>query len=116
MKLRDASLQVYKKNPLSHILFHVFCLHFLRMHHDHFFQRMCKYNFFQRKVVSLPIYLFNHDSSKSNIFMLNMSFDVLLSAVFVKLESFVSCNIKLLALHFDIYFFFLLKPNYSPSW
>ena len=39
------------------------------------------------------IYLFNHDSSKSTIFMLNMAFDVLLSAVFVKyskLESFVS--------------------------
>ena len=71
--------------------------------------------FFQRKVVLLAIYLFNHDSFKSTIFMLNTSFDVLLSAVFVKLESFVSCNIKLLALWFDIYFF-LLKLNYSPSW
>ena len=32
-----------------------------------------KYNFFQRKVVLLVIYLFNHDSSKSTIFVLNMT-------------------------------------------
>ena len=64
--------------------------------------KVCEYNFFQRKVVLLVIYLFNHDSSKSTIFMLNMAFDVLLSAVFVKyskLESFVSCDTKLFALH-----------------
>ena len=70
--------------------------------------KVCEYNFFQRKVVLLVIYLFNHDSSKSTIFMLNMAFDVLLNAVFVKyseLESFVSCNIKLFALCFDMYFF-----------
>ena len=62
---------------------------------------MCKCNLFQRKVVLLVIYLFT-------IFMLNMAFDVLLNAVFVKyseLESFVSCNIKLFALCFDMYFF-----------
>ena len=73
--------------------------------------KVCEYNFFQRKVVLLVIYLFNHDSSKSTIFMLNMAFDVLLSAVFVKyskLESFVSCNIKLFALCFDMYFFIKL--------
>ena len=28
-----------RKKTISHILFHVFCLHFLRMHHDYFFQR-----------------------------------------------------------------------------
>ena len=70
--------------------------------------KVCEYNFFQRKVVLLVIYLFNHDSSKSTIFMLNMAFDVLLNTVFVKyseLESFVSCNIKLFALCFDMYFF-----------
>ena len=70
--------------------------------------KVCVYNFFQRKVVLLAIYLFNHDSSKSTLFMLKMAFDVLLSAVFVKynkLESFISCNIKL----------FALKANYSPS-
>ena len=67
-----------------------------------------KYNFFQRKVVLLVIYLFNHDSSKSTIFMLDMAFDILLSAVFVKyskLESFVSCNVKPFALCFHMYFF-----------
>ena len=69
-----------------------------------------KYNFFQRKVVLLVIYLFNHDSSKSTIFMLNLAFDVLLSAGFVKSsksKSFVSCNIKLFALCFDMYFFYV---------
>ena len=35
-----------------------------------------------------------------------MPFAVLLSAVFVKLESFVSCNTKLFPLCFDIYFFY----------
>ena len=71
--------------------------------------KVCVYNFFQRKVVLLAIYLFNHDSSKSTLFMLKMAFDVLLSAVFVKynkLESFISCNIKLFALCFDMYFFY----------
>ena len=75
-------------------------------------------NFFQRKVVLLVIYLFNHDSSKSTIFMLNMVFDVLLIVVFVKyskLEFFVSSNIKLFAL-FSFICTFLLKANYSPSW
>ena len=70
--------------------------------------KVCECNFFQRKVVLLVIYLFNHDSSKSTIFMLNMAFDVLLSAVFVKyskLESFISCNIKLFALCFHMCFF-----------
>ena len=80
--------------------------------------KVCDYNIYQWKVVLLVIYQFNHDSSKSTIFMLNMANDVLLSAVFVKyskLESIVSCNIKFFALGFDMYFF-LLKPNYSPSW
>ena len=36
------------------------------------------------KVVLLVIYLFNHNSSKSTFFMLNMAFGVLLSTVFVK--------------------------------
>ena len=46
--------------------------------------KVCEYNFFHRKVVLLVIYLLNHDSSKSTIFMLNMAFDVLLGAAFVK--------------------------------
>ena len=63
--------------------------------------KVCEYNFFQRKVVLLVIYLFNHDSSKSTIFMLNMTFDVLLSAVFVK------CS-KLESLSFPVMKSFLL--------
>ena len=46
--------------------------------------KVCGYNFFQRKVVLLAIQLFNHDSSKWTIFMLNIAYDVLLSAVFVE--------------------------------
>ena len=46
--------------------------------------KVCEHNFFQRKVVLLVIYLFNHSSFKSIIFMLNMTFDVPLSAVFIK--------------------------------
>ena len=72
---------------------------------------VCEYNFFQWKVV-LPV-IYNHDSSKSTMFMLNMAFEALLSAVFVKYSIFVSCNIKLFALCFDMYFLF--KANYSPS-
>ena len=67
--------------------------------------KVCEYNFFQWKVILLVIYLCNCDSPKSTIFMLNMAFDVLLSAVFVKyskLESFVSCNIELFGLCFDM--------------
>ena len=75
--------------------------------------KVCECNFFQRKAVLLVIYLFNHDSSKSTIFMLNMAFDVLLSAVFVKyskLESFLSCNVKFFALGFHMFF---LRCNFS---
>ena len=67
---------------------------------------MSKHSFFQRKVVLLVICLFNHDSPKSSIFMLNIE-DFLLSAFLSnKLESFVSCNIKLFALRFDMDFFY----------
>ena len=121
MKLEMPACKFAKKT-LSHILFHVFYLHLLRMYHDYFFQKgfeSVRVEFLSAEsIVLLVIYLFNHDSSKSTIFMLNMAFDVLLSAVFVKyskLESFVSCNVKLFALCFNMYFF-LLKTNYSPSW
>ena len=86
------------KKTLLHILFQVFCLHFLRMNHDFFLRRVSEHNFFQRKVVLLVIYLLTHDSFKPTIFLLNMSFDVLLSAV--------SCNIKLFALCFQRYFLY----------
>ena len=38
LKTICANLQVYGKT-LSHILLHVFCIHFLRTHHDYFLQR-----------------------------------------------------------------------------
>ena len=114
MKLRDASLQVYEKKKHFHTSsFMYFCIHFLRIHHDYFVQRgfeSVRVQFLSAKVVFLVIYLFNHDSSKSTIFMLNVAFDVLLSAGFVKSsksKSFVSCNIKLFALCFDMYFFYV---------
>ena len=105
---------------LFHTSFHVFYLHFFRMHHDSFSRRefeSVRVQFLSTKssiTCNLPV---QHDPSKSTIFMLNMAFDVLLSAVFVKyskLGSFVSSNIKLFALCFHMYF--LLKVYYSPSW
>ena len=44
IKLQDANLQVNEKNSL-HILLHVFCLHFLRAHHEPL--QVCEHNFFQ---------------------------------------------------------------------
>ena len=67
---------------------------------------VCEHNSFQRKVALLVIYLFNHDSSKSTIFTLNMASDILLSRFLShKLESVLSCNIKLFVLSFDMHFF-----------
>ena len=76
----------------------------------------------KRKVVPLVIYLFNYDSSKSAFFMLNIAFDVLLSAVFInKLEFFISWNnIKITSTSFICsvfsYVLFYKKSNCSPSW
>ena len=60
----------------------------------------------------LVIYLFNYDSSKSTIFMLSVTSDVLLSTVFVKqirIFRFLKCkdykNILAFALRFDMYLF-----------
>ena len=120
MKLRDASLQVYEKTLLKSS-FRYFAIIFsecITITSSEEGLKVCEYNFFHRKIVLLVIYLFNDHSSKSTIFMLNMAFDVLLSAVFVKyskLESFVSCNIKHFALCFDMYLS-LLKHNYSSLW
>ena len=82
----------FTKKALSGIFFHVFCLHFLRRHQSQLLSlkklwecvstisfRKCK-----RKVVSLVIYHFRYDLSKSPFFMFNIAFDVVLSTVFVK--------------------------------
>ena len=85
-RCQPASLQ---KNTLVHIL-----LHFLRMDQDYFFRRgfeSVQVQFLSAEssiTFDSPV---NCDSSKSTIFVLNMAFDVLLSADFVKcskLESF----------------------------
>ena len=88
------------RKTLSHILLHVFCFHFLGIHHDFFFQRV--FESVQAQFLSgninglLVIYLFNYDFSKSLFSMLNMQLDVLLSTVFqVNWNSFVSCNLKI---------------------
>ena len=66
---------------------------------------------YKRKVALLVICLFNYDSSKFTFFMLNIEFDVLLSAFLSnKLEFFVSCKVKIIRtsfflLCFDMSFF-----------
>ena len=79
--------------------------------------KVCEHNFFRQKVVLLVIYLSNHGSSKSTIFMLIMAFDVLLTSFLSnQLEFFVSCNIKLFALCFDVFYFGIPKkwePNHG---
>ena len=87
-----------------------------------FFRKLWKHNSrflryilirkYKRKVVLFVFYLFNYDSSKSTFCMLNMTFEVPLSTVFVKwieilrsLQCKYSKNILLLALCFDMYFF-----------
>ena len=93
-----------RKKTLSHILFHVFCLHFLRIHQDYVFRTG-----FESVLVQ---FLSAETSITCNLPVqsrLNMAFDVLLSAVFVKyskLESFFSCNIKLFVLCFEMNCFY----------
>ena len=82
MKLRDANLQVYKKNSFIHCpsfmyLAFIFPECFTITSSE---EALCastisfrKYN---EKVVLLVIYLFNYDSPNSPFFMLNMVFDV----------------------------------------
>ena len=87
MKLRDVHLQVYTKKLFHISSFMYFAFIFsecITITSTKSALKVCESNFFRREVVLLLIYLFNHDSSKSTIFMLNMAFDVLMSAVFVK--------------------------------
>ena len=71
MKFRDANLQADEKSSFTHphILLHVFCLHFLRIHHNYFFQRVfesVRAQFLSGNISGLlVIYLFNYNSSKS---------------------------------------------------
>ena len=104
MKLRNASLQVYEVKTLSHILLHVFCLHFLMMYPNYFFQigfesvwaqflsgyirgKYCYLQF----TCSITIHLTSQVSS-CWIWYLTFSRVRFLSN---KLKFFVSCNIKI---------------------
>ena len=106
MKLRDANLKV-KEKTVWHILLDVFCLHFLRIHHDYFFRRVFQSVRAQclSGIISglLLIYLFNYDCSNSTFSMLNMQLDGLLSFCQINLNSFVFCDVKITRT-----FFFLL--------
>ena len=54
------------------------------------FQKSASTHFFwkyKQKVVLLAIYLFNYNSSKSTLFIQTMTFDVVLSTIFVKLAN-----------------------------
>ena len=82
----------FTKKALSHILFHVFCHHFLGTHHNYFFRRgfervRTKFlleNFFQALLV---IYLFHYDSSNSTSFMLMWHFWIYLEYGFSQVNS-----------------------------
>ena len=86
------------KKALLHILLHVLCLHFLRIHHDYFFQRVLesvRAEFLSGNISRLLVmYLLNYRSSKSTFSMLKMQLDVFLSS-FYQVNSFVSCDVKL---------------------
>ena len=76
------------KKVLLHILLHVFCLDFLRIHHDYSFPRVfesVRAQFLSGNISGLlVIHLFSYDSSKPTFSMLKMQLDVFLNTVFIK--------------------------------
>ena len=98
MKLRDANLQVNEKNSFTHspsCILPSFSKNTSRLLLPKSLWKCASTISFRKykwKVVLLVIYLFNYDSSKSTLFMLNMEFDVLL---WNKLEFFISWNVKI---------------------
>ena len=79
-----------RKKSLSHIILHVFCLNFLRTHHNYFFQRGFEtvrakfllgnhsHRKYKQNLVLLVIYLFDYNSSKSTSFMMSVAFNFVL--------------------------------------
>ena len=120
--------QPARKKYLSHILLHVFCLYFLRMHRHSFFRRgfesvgaqflsvniRGKYFYFWF-TCSISIHLSQLCSCW--IWPLTFSWVQFLSNT---LQFFVSCNIKITKTFFFLpcvlIYTFLWKPNCSPSW
>ena len=90
MTLRDANLQVYKKNsftyPPSCILPSFSKNASQLLLPKRLLKCVSKISFrkYKQKVVLLVIHLFNFDSSKSTSSMLNVPFDFVFSTVFVK--------------------------------
>ena len=82
------------KKALSHILLHIFCLHFLRIHHGCFFQRVfesVRAQFLSGNISGLlVIYLFNCNSSKSTFSMFS---SVQFLSNKLKLIHFLRCKI-----------------------
>ena len=122
MKLRDANLQVNKKNfftnPPSCIL-PSFSKNASRLLLPKRLLKVWSKIFFRKNeqgAAILVTYLLNHDSSKSTSFMLNMVFGFVLSTVFVK-QIGISCNTlqglqkrsSFLSLCFDWYVVFFDK-------
>ena len=121
MKLRHANLQFYGKNSLIHpihVFFFIFS-DFVTITFSEEALEICEHTFFQKKLAKssvtckILIYLLNNDSSKSDFFMMNLAYDVVLSSFCQtnKPEFFVSCNTKhyksILCSDcvFDMYFF-----------
>ena len=106
-RYQSASLQ---KKTLSQIFFHVFCLHFLRMHHDYVFRKRFESvrAQFLSEVISVtfnfPVQLRfiqdNLSQSKSSCWIWHVTYSWVqfLSNI---LEFFVFWNIKLVTLCFD---------------
>ena len=89
MKLRDANLQVNKKNSFTNPpsgIWPSFSKNASRLILPKRLSKVC-----EQTVVLLVIYLLNYNSSKSTSFMLNMSLGFVLNTVFVK-EIGISCN------------------------
>ena len=87
MKLRDANLQVYEKNPFTcspSCVVPPFSKNASRLLlPKRLWKCACKVSFrkYNQRVVLVAIYLSNYDSPKSTSFMLNAAFDVVLSWV-----------------------------------
>ena len=68
-------IKVIKKGNLAQLFSSGFCK---------IFKNTFSYRNLRWLLLLFVVYLFNYDSSKSTLFMLNMAFDALLSTVFVK--------------------------------
>ena len=93
------------------LLLHILCLHFLRIHHDYFFQRVFKSvraQFLSGNISGfLVIYLFNYNSSKSTpCWRCNCAFSwVQFLSNKLKLISFLRCVLISVIFSYSVYYF-----------